>query len=941
MWLHLKAGYERMGLETRSEFVRRFVWLLASGVVAFSVCLQTQPARATDAGTLAPDSEPHADVSLSWDAAKQGRYVCALTTDLAGNIWVGTENSGTWCFDQAQQKWIQYTTKDGIGEDTSYALACDKQGRIWAGHCNHGVSVFSWSAGVPPAPAVSGPDPKRCLSPVTGTWKNYGVTDGPLGERIWGITVSPIDGDVWIAHNAGLTRYRVKEDDWQHITRAEGLPCVAVTRVAFAANGDLYAATECDGLALARAVDSRTGVPPVNGQAGCLSSPKWENVHGVDIAPCVPSGEGLPSNLMNDVLVAKDGTVWVATTGGIAFSRDAGATWQFRRGADWLEKAKWLNWKPDPKAASALKSALAAATAGKPINETEKITTGGIPDAAVAPPLLSQMSEDYTTCLAEGANGEILFGHRRTGVDSWSPSAVNSGPNGAGSLRIDRRDACPTFSPVELAGGPASKLVDSPAGLENRPSYQREAQGDFIRVILPLSDGRVLAGGYACGLKTAAGSELATAEAVLPVSPCAPVSAPVFPRAASNVPATADELQAMDDSIRACGVDNTNKPFAAALEDDWTTRGDWLGRYGRYWACLCAFQSPRNYIWGAGDEEITYHAEAGPNHGPHDGLRHWVHWLYTDNANTLEMPPAYLHRRVVEQKTTWQKNRRQSEWDDHGEAYPLEFQGPNLYVSIEIPKGVFRLSFYDFNKDARGDRWESLNHLRDYRISLRTRPHSLWSGDISEFPTWPELARGRVNDFWGGVWKRFVVRGPVTVTAEFNRNSSYNTILAGAFLDLLDDTPPPYFGSFEQFTTRRAKSRSEALSYFTGTTAVSAVRTGETPVVLGGLSLANPLEWSIRARSCAARLLPSCERSDFAANPAASARVGCLSALSLFERAEELQRMQGLVPAREIEKGLRWDLKAATCSGDGRKLVEQHIRDGGSKNNLLAGTGEK
>ena len=404
---------------------------------------------------------------IKWDPVKQGKYVCALTGDRSGNIWVGTEDSGTWRLvaddkvqvsgfrdgapvaidlvtqDGNHNHWVNYTTKDGLGEDTTYALACDQQGRIWAGHCNHGVSVFSG-----------------------GRWKNYGVTDGPLGERIWGITVSPVDGNVWIAHNAGLTRYRIKEDDWQHITRAQGLPCVAVIKVSFAPNGDLYAATECDGLAIARAADNYA---------------KWQNVRGVDIPPSLPCGEGLPSNLMNDLLVAKNGTVWAATTGGVAYSVDAGATWRFRRGADWLPKAKWLAWQQELQPAIIPAQ---GATAAKLQAGSEKVITGGS-NAPVEPTLLSEMSEDYVSCLAEGNGGLILAGHRRTGLDSL------------------RRTDTPSagVSPASFPGdtGLAPNVQHASEAFECQ-AIKLEGAGDFIRAVLPMNDGRILVGTYGDGL---------------------------------------------------------------------------------------------------------------------------------------------------------------------------------------------------------------------------------------------------------------------------------------------------------------------------------------------------------------------------------------------------------------------------------------------------------
>jgi ligand-binding sensor domain-containing protein len=85
---------------------------------------------------------------------------------------------------------------DGRGDNNGYALAIDKLGRLWVGHLNTRVSVFN------------GKD-----------WKNYDVVDGPIGERIFDIKICPKDGDVWIATSAGITRYKIDSDTWEHLIR--------------------------------------------------------------------------------------------------------------------------------------------------------------------------------------------------------------------------------------------------------------------------------------------------------------------------------------------------------------------------------------------------------------------------------------------------------------------------------------------------------------------------------------------------------------------------------------------------------------------------------------------------------------------------------------------------------------------------------------------------
>jgi hypothetical protein len=178
-------------------------------------------------------------------------------------------------------------------------------------------------------------------------------------------------------------------------------------------------------------------------------------------------------------------------------------------------------------------------------------------------------------------------------------------------------------------------------------------------------------------------------------------SAPLLPAPAA--PPTLDELNAMLASLsKVPFADPAKQPAVIRLDDDWLTKGDCLGRVGRYWSCFCSIVSPRNYVWGAGPEPIEYRARINPKFDKTDSLRHWLHWMYTQNQNTLELPPTYLHSRVLQGYTTWDMYRRQAEWDDHGETYPMSIDGPSLYCSMKVPAGLYYLSLYNFNKDGHG-----------------------------------------------------------------------------------------------------------------------------------------------------------------------------------------------------------------------------------------------
>ncbi len=231
-----------------------------------------------------------------------------------------------------------------MGDDYAYSVAVDKQGRIWVGHLNHGVSVYNGTS-----------------------WRNYDVPHGPIGERVFKIAVCPTDGDVWIGTSAGLTRYSVSRDEWRNYTKGQsenhliqnaegrmmndevgqganetgnqkseignepGLPSDQISAIAFDKAGNIYVGTQCDGIAMASRESDYTD---------------WKQAALADQKMPTFAGYGLPSKLINDLLVTSDGTIYAATDGGLAWSRDSGATWIFRRGKDFADKMKNLCGRP-------------------------------------------------------------------------------------------------------------------------------------------------------------------------------------------------------------------------------------------------------------------------------------------------------------------------------------------------------------------------------------------------------------------------------------------------------------------------------------------------------------------------------------------------------------------------------------------------------------------
>ena len=269
-------------------------------IVCLGFCMSLRAAVASQAGSPGPALVP----ALGWDVKQQGGFPVSLAAGPAGDVWVGTEGNGVWRYDPGAKSWRQFTTKDGLGDDCVYALAFDQQHRLWAGHLNHGVSVFNGEK-----------------------WRNYGFLDGPLGDRVFSIAVCPKDGAVWIATDLGLARYSEAGQTWDYYTRAARLPSDQIQSITFDNNGQVYAGTQAHGIAIASPADNYA---------------KWRVVTTSGSTPDTADGEGMVTDMINGLCTLPlDGvsTAIAAYTplGGV-ISTD-GSDWKFVRGMDWKDHA--------------------------------------------------------------------------------------------------------------------------------------------------------------------------------------------------------------------------------------------------------------------------------------------------------------------------------------------------------------------------------------------------------------------------------------------------------------------------------------------------------------------------------------------------------------------------------------------------------------------------
>ena len=104
--------------------------------------------------------------------------------------------------------------------------------------------------------------------------------------------------------------------------------------------------------------------------------------------------------------------------------------------------------------------------------------------------------------------------------------------------------------------------------------------------------------------------------------------------------------------------------------------------YGKQYAVLCSGQVGRSTSSSRTDPSITAcRRSSAPTHAPGDGLRRWLH---------AETDPRVLWDPVA-------GHRSETEWDDHGEMYPMWNEGPDVNAEVTVPAGVARVSLYLVN----------------------------------------------------------------------------------------------------------------------------------------------------------------------------------------------------------------------------------------------------
>ena len=614
-------------------------------------------------------SSPHGAGSvpiklLHFAPAGDARMTTSIAVGKDGNVWIGTESGGVWhCVIQSGliervPIILKNVSRKGLPLPVNvYAAAVDDANRIWLGSLRHGICVISG-------------DRARLYSPIAGLGPDRRSINGPLGDRIFAVAVSPIDGSVWIGTDCGIARYKPQTRQWVYYTTANGLASDAISSLAFAPDGTLFVGFAYSGLSMGSPRDHYRS---------------WRHVGGPLRIPLTPSGRGLPCPYVNAIAIAAvdspSGTgdhayrVYVGTDDGLAIGTESGRRWMYIRGSNYILKDKYMYPRP------------------------QKFFS--------APPQ-TLMSSDYVTALSVEPDGTIWIGHRTTGVDILTPAAGISAVTAPG-----------VFTPLKAL------------------------KGHFISAIAVVPDRGTLVGTYGSGVywfKTSK-SPLSTVihgatghygpQAVSPKSAPLPTPAPA---------PTAMQLVRMMQAVKAgFGA----PPTAAVLGCDWSTQGDWLGHYGLNYARLCCGTSnfgdaQEQFFGGTGGCDIRREQSPYPQYFNQGDWACYLAWTHSSLRSTLYFPDAGM--------------RVEGEWNDAGGRYPRLTDGPDMWLDVKIPSGIYALSFYFHNKDGQF----GMNKIRDYVVMVYPNAKNPTYALQHEKP----LAVTRIYQFFGGEYCRFLLKGP-------------------------------------------------------------------------------------------------------------------------------------------------------------------------------------
>ncbi|MFN0109719.1 MAG: two-component regulator propeller domain-containing protein [Blastocatellia bacterium] len=274
-----------------------------------------------------------------------------------GSIWIGTERAGLNKFQN--DKLLHLTTRNGLSDNSVFAIAEDEEGRIWFGtgaglDYLEGSQIKSYSKNIKELNDQIhsllvdyegilwiGTKSNGMFKVISPKFVAYGKPEGIPGEDIWCVLESQ-DGSIWMGlggGGGGLVRMKNGElDSW---STKEGLPDSEVLSLLETKDRKLWVGTAgglcqfADGKFTC--YTTKQGLPndQVTAMAESNDGSLWIGTYkGVSqfkdgVFNNSWNQKGLGDSLIGDMMVARDGSIWFVGLPGGAFQIKNGVIQNF------------------------------------------------------------------------------------------------------------------------------------------------------------------------------------------------------------------------------------------------------------------------------------------------------------------------------------------------------------------------------------------------------------------------------------------------------------------------------------------------------------------------------------------------------------------------------------------------------------------------------------
>lgn len=301
----------------------------------------SSPARSTATLDVPTDCQNYTQIESLPGVVLRNLLCVAIAPDQS--VWVGSDNDGAFHYDG--KAWHQYTSTEGLADNSVHAFAFAADGTVWAatwfgaarfdgqqwrafpfdqdfvGNDLHSLALHpdgsvwlgggrgllrlqddQWEKAIPevelsfqPAFAVAidpeggtwfGADQRALYHLQKGTLTPVGPPDPPEGLRINALLRTP-EGALWVGTSHGL--YRYQNGEWK--IPAELLSAVFITSLAMAPDQTLWLGTY------------GKGIYRYDGQT-------WQRTGTKD---------GLVDSIIHGIAIAPDGAIWVTSPSGLGY----------------------------------------------------------------------------------------------------------------------------------------------------------------------------------------------------------------------------------------------------------------------------------------------------------------------------------------------------------------------------------------------------------------------------------------------------------------------------------------------------------------------------------------------------------------------------------------------------------------------------------------------